>query len=497
VAGLAGATALGYWIGTSQITWAYWSVLVAVAAIVIAGLRQHAWILIYLGWALTAQTGFLPYRLSLRDVCVVLAVIAYLAYSAVDKRRLRLRWMALDWVLVANLAWLAIVYLRHPIGTQIFRSEMIGGRAYVNIALATACYWVTTRLPDSTKLVARVPLMMLASVTVGTVLYLMAVVLPGVAGKLQILYAAFSIDAYVAGIAFEYRGVARLGTGDFGLLLTSVLCAYYSPRTLFHPLRWRSWVFGLGLLGIFLSGFRNALLQAFANLSLSSWLRHGWRELALVAGLGTLLFGGLIIGHGRFYTLPLGVQRSLAWLPGQWNPDVVSDVTGSNTRWEWWRRIIRDRHITDWWLGQGFGASFSDVAALYWTGTDDFQQGMELWGGYHNGPLSTIRVTGVVGLILYYTLLVVTAFYAVRTVRLCQGTPLYPLAMFVALGAVWSPIHFTFIFGSYGGDLARSILMIGLLRLLLRMSAATSPAASATPANQVDGHLPSRPPATV
>jgi len=467
--GLAVAVILGYWLGTSQVALVYWVFLAAVTAIVVAGFRQHAWILIFIGWSMTGETGFLPYRLSLRHVSVCFAVIGYLTYAALGKRRGRLHWMALDWILAVNLVWLVITYLRHPVGVQAFGSSMLGGRVYVNIALAVACYWVTTRLPDSPKWVARVPLLILVGMVPGTLLYLLAVLAPGLADRLQLLYAVFSLGVYQEGTSVEFgAGITRLGTGTIGLLLTQVLCAYYPPQTLFNPLRWRSWSLWLGLVGIFLSGFRNHLLIAFAYLGISSWLRHGWRELVLVCGLVTLVFGTVLAGQGRLYRLPLGVQRTLSWLPGEWDPDVLNNVKGSNERWDWWRRIIRNRLIENWWLGDGIGVSFRDLAAVHNNRTG-FESTAELVGGFHNGPLTTIRAVGVIGLVLFYTMLVALVVYAIRCVRLCAGTVLYPLAIFIAMGTIWKPIHFTLVFGGYDSDLPQTIMILGLLRLAIRM----------------------------
>jgi len=269
------------------------------------------------------------------------------------------------------------------------------------------------------------------------------------------------------------------------------LSAYFPPRTLLNPLRWRFYLFVLGVVAILASGFRSSVAFALASLMLASWFHRGWRELALGGVIGALLLGFLVFGQGRFFDLPLPAQRALGSLPGQWDDTIREEVKISNARWDWWRQIIEEGGaINNWWIGDGFGVSEQDYTLIY-GGTLHFQEAATLTGSFHNGPLTGIHYAGVVGLALLYALMIAAAVYSVKCVRRCRGTPLLPVATFLAIQLVWYPIQYTFVFGAYDTQLPDHLFLIGLLTLVWRMSEhnlpSTDPAPTTRPLSRNDG----------
>jgi hypothetical protein len=131
-----------------------------------------------------------------------------------------------------------------------------------------------------------------------------------------------------------------------------------------------------------------------------------------------------------------------------------------------WRRIIEENLIRDWWFGEGFAISSAELALAARHG---FVEATYVTGVYHNGPLSTIRYVGIIGLILLYFLSITAAIYSYKTVQRCRGTPLFPAAVFVAIQLIWGPIHYVFVFGSYFNYLPDLIIQLGILRLLMRL----------------------------
>jgi hypothetical protein len=175
------------------------------------------------------------------------------------------------------------------------------------------------------------------------------------------------------------------------------------------------------------------------------------------------------MAQGRLYDLPLPAQRALSFLPGKWSPVVVQDAEWSSEgRFKWWENILGEKMIKNWWVGDGFGASEKELMVM-----SEFRQSEEavyLMGQYHNGPLSAIRYAGVIGLILFYVLMIMSAVYAYRCVQKCRATLLLPVAIFLAIQLIWQPFVYTFIFGAYNTDLPQQILMVGLLRVVMRMA---------------------------
>ncbi len=487
--GLCLAVFVAYLVGTGahMQMFLYGAILFLIVGVIVLGRR--AWVLIPLGWYLSATTAVLPFSLSIRDMGVLLSICAYASYRVLSSDPMHQRMRALDSILLVNLLYLAATLVIHPVGFYRFGAETIGARSVFNIVLAAAAYWVIVRLPHSQKIVARTPLYLLVGALVISFLYLTSYLFPGLPARLPYLYAALDIETFWGSkeLAGELPRYKRLGEG--GLALVLVLCSYYPPRVLLNPWNWRFYLLLVGMLGILASGFRNHVLIAGAYLCISGWLHQQWREMVIAGVAGGLLLVGVVLGQGRLYNLPLAAQRALAFLPGQWSPVVVEDTqTSIKVRFEWWREIIEEREINNWWIGDGFGTRVQDLTS------EDVRSStlgmMTTLGAFHNGPLTTIRYCGVFGLILYYVMAIGCAVSAVRCARRAQGTALQPLAIFLAAQLVWAPIHFTLIFGAYNIEMPQLIMLAGFVRLLIRMLD-EQPAVNAIPA-VVTPHVPLR-----
>lgn len=463
------AMIVAYWIGTQQTLWLTFCIGITVVALVTGWMRNRAWILIPFGWALTGGSGFIPMSFSIHDVCILLAVCAYIGYRILSPRDLRQKLQLLDVILAINIAWLAINFFRNPIGLRIFGAETIGGRAYFNLALAVMAYWVMVRLPDSAKSVSRIPYFILAGTFITALVNLVVYLLPAATPWVYTFYTGVDVSTFLLTSPASSEAVTRWNTlAPFGTTLVFVLCALYPPRTLFNPLRPRFYLFALAMATILASGFRNSVLWAVVALGLGSWLYRGWKEVILGGVVAILVLGAVIVGQGRAFQLPLPAQRALCWLPGNWSPIVVTETEHSTEgRFMWWRDIIKYDIIHNWWLGDGFGVAASDIELL--RASQDFLTWMTLTGAYHNGPLTAIRVSGVVGLILFYIYIITAAVLSVKCVNRCRGTPLQMISIFLAIQLVWEPFHYTLVFGAYDKQLAETMLLVSVLLLVMRM----------------------------
>ena len=103
-------------------------------------------------------------------------------------------------------------------------------------------------------------------------------------------------------------------------------------------------------------------------------------------------------------------------------------------------------------MGDGFGFSRAELMAMerrqFLVG-EISQEDFMLIGSFHNGPLSAIRFVGVVGMLLYYVLLITSAVYARRLIRATEDTAFFPFALFIGLAMIWEPFNYTFVFGAY------------------------------------------------
>lgn len=459
------AVVLGYWIGVGEQQYLLIAGAFALAVLVAVWLQRRAWILIVLGWLVTGQFNPVSSYFPVQHLAVMMAVAAMIGYYALTKTDLRQPLKVLDWIVLLNFFWLAITFVVNPVGSDRFGAETIGGRPYMNAAFALVAYWVIVRLPDAIKPISKIPVYLAIGPFVIGLINVTAYVLPALAPVMMYYYSEVDLTMYVVGGATGKDMVRLTGIGYAAVPLLWALCAYHSPRKLLNPARPWFYLLLLAIVAILFSGFRSVFVQVFPAFAFSALFHRGWREMVLAAGLGGLLLTGVIIGQGRLYQLPPPAQRALCFLPGNWSEAAVMDAEISNEgRFKWWRDVIQQRLIHNWWVGDGFGVKKEDLYGRNLTETV-----MNL-GVYHNGPLSTIRYVGIVGLALFYCLMFMAAYYAWRIVRQCQHTILLPLAIYLASQLLWWPIHYTFIYGGYHKDLSLFVFLAGLLRLTIRLT---------------------------
>jgi len=467
--GIAAAIIVGYWVGNGQNFYLMCLVGALVVSLVAFGMQRKAWILIPLTFLLTGSLPKLPIPFAVRDLGVCLAAVSYGTYRVLSQENLRPKPHLLDLLVGLNVIYLAFNLVKHPVGFVIFGSENIGGRPVINICIGLVAYWVMIRLPNSVNLVSRLPYFVLVSATILSGLSLLLYIVPSLTPAVSSWYTGLDNSAYLNTLRDQGSYQRLKGLVFIGFQLFLVLCAYYSPATLFDPRRGRFYAMLLATICILATGFRNYMLWAMASVAIGGWMYRRWRELIIAGLFGALLIALLCFGQGRFYHLPDTIQRSLVFLPGQWSDVVVADAEESSTwRFQLWKDVIEWKYIKDWWFGDGFGANLQDAIATYKGGSN--REFIILSGGYHSGPLTTIRYVGICGMVFFYLLSISAAFYSYRCVNECRGTPLFPVAIYFAIQLIWGPISYTFVFGGYDGYMPELLFYVACLRLLFRMS---------------------------
>jgi hypothetical protein len=460
---------VGYWIGTSQLQWLVLLLATTVATFVITGVRRRAWLLVPFAWGMGGGFGLLPLPFSVRDWAVLLVFATWLVNVAFSRQRLRARWHVLDFVLLANFVWLAFTYYLNPVGLRAASSTTYGGRYYWNFIIAGMAYWVMVRLPESPKQATYFSHAWVIGLLVVGVLNIAVYAFPGLTPYIFALYSGVATELFVAPGA-----PVRLGAlGIVGVGIARYLCAYYPPLTLFNPIRLRTYGLFGGLVCIMLSGFRSALIVLGPIFFFGAYFRRRTIEIVAIGAVGLALLAIAVMGHGNWFRLPYGVQRTISFLPGQWDQEVLDGAQGSaEWRFQLWRDIFRYRMIKNWWLGDGFGVEQQDFELTRL----DSSEALILRGSYHNGPLTTIRYTGLAGLVFFYSLMIAGAYYAFQCVKQCRGTILFPAAILVATELIWQPFHYTLVFGSFVTQLPDTIFFIAIVRLLMEMRARISTA---------------------
>ncbi len=482
--GLLVAAVLGSAVGSSDMRLV--AVLIGLIPVVVlfVHLRTNIWVLIPMGWFFSGRLPWLPVPLTVRDMCMLVVVLFYVGFFAmrvVPWKRPRPRTL-LDNLILINLAYLVVVYLRNPVGFLAFETSMVGGRPYFEILLAFAAYLVLCRatLGDVT---ARIfPFFMVIPTILLGALEVLSRLVPAAGQTLSSLYTGIAGgDGLSAGFSDEQRlGETRFTGLQFtGITGVLALCARYNPITLISPIHpLRTLLFAASLTAIFLSGFRTAILFAMVAFLLSAVLRRRMQDLWLASAVTALGLIAVIMLQGSVIQWPVTMQRTLSWLPGDWSDQALQDAEGSSQwrfdMWKWaWEdtRIMRDKV-----LGQGFGFTLEDMNLIanallagqsggaYLGGS--YQESFMIMGSFHSGPLSTIKVIGVVGFLLYYPLMCYMAVFAWRLCRRAHGTKGFTLALFLGIPVIYEPFNFMFVYGAIDSNYSTLLVSAGFLNLL-------------------------------
>lgn len=481
--GLVLALVVGNAVGSSDMRLVAGVVAAIPVAVIFVKLKTNIWVLLPIGWYLTGRLPWLPVPFTVRDLCFMTAIFFFTLFFATRAFPWKRKTATLDYLIYINLAYLATVYARNPAGFWAMQTSVVGGRPYFEIALAFGAFLILSRVQISEFIAKIFPLFFVIPTWCVAVFDAIIRVAPQLGNVLTSFYSAFGAGGVTGGFQQEAQlGQTRMVGMQFaGSASVLALCAKYNPITLISPLHPLRMLFFLAAIGaIFLSGFRSVILFAMVAFLLSSILRGSLKDL-WIAGAGMLLgLLALISLQGSFLQLPLTVQRTLSWLPGDWNQEAVADAQDSTLwrveMWGWaWNdeRILKDRV-----WGQGFGLSIDDMNLIA-TSLMAGQGGANLLGGsdrenfmimgsFHSGPLSTIKYIGVVGLALYYPLMCYMAILAWRLCKRARGTHAFSLALFVGIPIIYEPFNFVVVFGALDSGYPQLLFWAGLLNMTQR-----------------------------
>jgi hypothetical protein len=480
VMGLALSVAIGNAVGSSDMRFVAGVIAAIPVAVIFAKLKTNIWVLLPISWLLTGRLPWLPLPLTVRDLCFITVIFFFTLFFATRALPWRRKLNTLDYLIYINLCYLATVYVRNPAGFWALQTSMVGGRPYFEIALAFGAFVILSRVQLSDLIAKMFPFFFVIPAWCVALIDLVARLVPQYAIPLAMIYSGVNAGGMTGALPQESRvGETRFGGMQWaGWSSVLALCARYNPITLISPLfPFRVLLFSVAIGAIFLSGFRSVILFAMVVFLLSVILRGRLKDLWTASAGMLLALLVLISVQGSFLQLPATMQRSLSWLPGDWDEAIVEDANWSSRwrfeMWQWaWNddRILRDRI-----WGQGFGLSIDDlslIAASMMAG----EGGQSLLGGsdresflitgsFHNGPLSTIKYIGIVGLALYYPLMCYMAIVAWRTCTRARQTKAFPLALFVGVPVIYEPINFVFVFGGLDSNYSQLLFWAGLLNM--------------------------------
>jgi hypothetical protein len=489
--GLGVAVVVGSAVGSSDMRLVAGLLAAIPLAIIFVKLKTNIWVLLPIGWYLTGRLPWLPIPFTVRDLCFMAVIFFFTLFFATRALPWKRKVGLLDYLIYTNLAYLAIVFARNPVGFWAMQTSMVGGRPYFEIALAFCAFMILSRVQVSDFIAKIFPLFFVIPSWCVAILDVISRLVPQTAYPLAMMYSGVGSRGVTSAFQEEAQlGETRMtGMQNAGLSSVLALCAKYNPITLISPFYpFRAILLGIAFGAIFLSGYRSVLLFGMVAFVLSTLLRGRLKDLWVTGAVMLLVVVALISLQGSVLQLPRTMQRALSWLPGDWDQAATADAEGSSQwrfeMWEWaWNddRILRDR---TW--GQGFGLSIDDMNLIASSlmagggggtllgGSD--RENFMITGSFHSGPLSTIKYIGAVGLALYYPLMCYMALLAWRLCIRARGTKAFTLALFVGIPIIYEPFNFVFIFGGLDSNYTQLLFWAGLLNMTRRYVESLKPA---------------------
>lgn len=438
---------------------------------------RNIWLLIpFLGSM--QLTLMIPGRPSTMLIAQALVIGFSILMLLARKLPYRIRITELEWWIFLLAICVAQVYIRNPVGVNLFGGSQIGGRPYVlfimTLVVALILSGITVQ-PSQLKNALKL------SIFGGLINFAL--------GFLGWLWSPLGYMFGVAGPRSDANGAqleavdpTRAGRIDFivhvPIMFARWVSSFMNPIRACFTLRWAPLVFlSFGFAAI--SGYRNVV----ASVGLTYLVGLAYRG-GIVSLLGSGLLGAMALASLAIINvampLPANLQRALAFLPGTWGERYVLDTKdSSNWRFEMWEEVLTtNRWIENKLLGDGLGFSAKELqlqsqmlgknrgSSVGVSGFDQAREYVLISGDYHSGPVSAIRAIGYIGLAVMLCAQIRLVVHAHRLVRGYQNSEWFPLVLFFCIPIIWFPIFFVFIFGGFQADGVAILLNAGMLRLL-------------------------------
>jgi len=429
-------------------------------------LRWHHPLLI-LSWNSPLCLFFLPGELPLWMVMAVAGGTIALFERSMNREKSFLHVPSTAWSLILFAGVILVTAkLRGGIGVRSLGGEAYGGKRYITLLLAIMGYFAFTsqRIPAH-RANLYVSLFLLSGVTsvVSNLAYLAG---PGFWWLYYLFPLEAAINQVMADFVIEQQIISRLSGLTYAALAAfTFLLMRYGIRGILDVSRpWRLLTFALIAVSSLFGGFRSCI----ALMAMSFFVQFYLEGLFRTRLFFFLLLTGVVLGTALIpitHKLPLAVQRSICFLPLDWDPVAKRDAAGTlEWRVEMWRVVAPEipKYLL---LGKGYTINPTDMylaqeSARRGLARGGFE-GSIVTGDYHNGPLSILIPFGIFGLI-------VVVWFWIAAVRVLYlnfryGEPRFRnintffLAYFVA-----RILQFFFVGGGISSDLLAFVAILGL-----------------------------------
>ena len=293
--------------------------------------RDRLCIMPLAGYMMAGRIPLLPARMGFSDFGVIALIIYYLvAYVAL--RRTKMMTGPLFFFIPIMVVTAIVIYHDHDFGLRITGGGREGGRGPIFIVLASIAYLcgVSVNSP-SPRFFWWTPIICAGMGALSSLPFTITTFFPSTAPFLYMFSDNINVGAYTASVLDDGGIVRNSGQASMGAMLVVLLLSYFPFYSLWRPNRW--WVVALILLSLPLviaGGFRSALATFGLMVLVAVACYSKWRVIFLIPVMAGGVFAATFLQNSHLVKLPEAAQRSLSFLPGDWDPEVAESAKSSN-----------------------------------------------------------------------------------------------------------------------------------------------------------------------
>ncbi len=371
----------------------------------------------FLGGSILGQLNFLPLAFTATHIACILLTLYYITgYVIIRQKGIKLGKPMFLWPIVVVVG--IILYHNHQLNVAAVGgsgAKTEGAKPAILLYLVTLGYFCAINLPSpSVRVLSRIPFYAVMLTAHSSIPYLLTSFVPALAPYLYQVTDNVNIESYVDSVTGGSGGFfSKIAVfGPLGSCVQLYLLCHYPMHTWLRPDRW--WIIWVSLLCLMLNascGYRSDMFAYFFTFVVASWCYYSWRSIilpltALVAGMVFVTASGNGIINIPVRSLPMVTQRTLSFLPGDWDPEAIESGKGSDE----FRKNIQDVYIKEYMdrsplIGNGFNidlGEFNRYNDPQTAGVDaKYAQAKLFIQGkmFHTGWMSVYDCVGIVGFI--------------------------------------------------------------------------------------------------
>lgn len=348
--GLGLAVVLGSAVGQQDLRKVSLIIGAGIGIAVFLALGKNYWFLIPL--SLGAKFPAVPLggrSLEFPELCIAGCSLMFILRVATRKEKMRL-FVPINTPFLLFMAWVGMVFLIHPIGFSMLGASVGGGRFYLKLALALAAFVILSNRTYTENNIKCVLGLIIFGAFFGMAY-----------GILEFAALGPSIDNATGMVQEEFYSWHQALSLP-ATTISFLIFARWSPKEVFSLKRFSIAVVYLACLALVLmSGKRMGLAAVLMAPVVSAIMYRQFIYLPVAAAILMALTTTLVAGQGQWFKLPLVAQRTLSWLPGDWDPELDSMRGGTDDFRAELRRLAWDNIQTDPIVGQGYAMNIADI----------------------------------------------------------------------------------------------------------------------------------------